>query len=527
MERKYCSIFNDALGPVMTGPSSSHSAGCGRIGKTASGLWGRDILRADVFFEEKGSYPSTYIGQGSNFGFTGGLLGWDTDDPRLKDSVELAREMGRTIRFRKKDLGFHHPNEAEICVYNEDGSVGMSLLTYSIGGGMFEITRMDGFRVMIDGGSTQAFVRCVSEDAARETEKLLAAHQAEYTHEDREEAGRLYTVRFAPGQETEWLEALRAESGVEYLRYARPVMPVVRRVGSSMPFFNAAEALEYAEKHDMAIADLAAAYESALGVVDKEEIRRLTDKVISAMRRSTEAPDPDTTKMYGFLPYSARKMQKKLGKAKTFDTGLLGKAMMAAVAVMENSCAHNIIVASPTAGSSGVVPAGVVTLADATGASEEELRSALLAAGLVGVFIANQATFGGEVGACQAENGSASAMAAAGAAALLGGTVAECFASASLALQNMLGLICDPVAGLTEIPCISRNVSAVSNAVMSANMVLLGFDPVIPLDETIITMGKVGEMLPGELRCTCGGGLCTSPTGSCIQKRIDAERPVL
>ena len=161
------------------------------------------------------------------------------------------------------------------------------------------------------------------------------------------------------------------------------------------------------------------------------------------------------------------------------------------------------------------------------GLSDGEICKGLLAAGLVGAFIANQATFGGEVGACQAENGSASAMAAAGIVQLMHGTAEQGFNAASLAMQNMLGLICDPVAGLTEIPCIGRNVSAAANAIMSAYMVLCGFDPVIPLDETIVTMGKVGEQLPDELKCTCRGGLCASPTGCRLGEMAEANRPKL
>ena len=154
------------------------------------------------------------------------------------------------------------------------------------------------------------------------------------------------------------------------------------------------------------------------------------------------------------------------------------------------------------------------------GCSDEEIIKGLLAAGLSGAFIANQATFGAEVAGCQAENGAASAMAAAGVVELLGGSVEQGFAAASLALQNMLGLICDPVGGLTEIPCISRNVAAMSNAVMAANMVMLGFDPVIPYDETIRTMYEVGRQLPSALRCTCEGGLCVTKTAKEIVRGL-------
>ena len=155
--------------------------------------------------------------------------------------------------------------------------------------------------------------------------------------------------------------------------------------------------------------------------------------------------------------------------------------------------------------------------------TSEEIQKALLAAGLVGAFIANQATFGGEVGACQAENGSASAMAAAGLVQLMGGSVRQAFAAASLAMQNMLGLVCDPVGGRTEIPCIGRNVNAVFNAALSANMVLCGFDPVIPLDETILAMGEVGKQLPEALRCTCRGGLCTTATGRRLSEELNKK----
>jgi len=122
------------------------------------------------------------------------------------------------------------------------------------------------------------------------------------------------------------------------------------------------------------------------------------------------------------------------------------------------------------------------------------------------------------MGGCQAENGSSSAMAAAALTDMMGYKANVGLKSAALALQNMLGLICDPVCGSVEIPCISRNVSAVANAVVSANMVIGGFDPYIPLDEVIITMGKVGLMLPRELRCTVLGGLCETPTAKRLQE---------
>ena len=517
--KTYYSIFNDVLGPIMTGPSSSHSAGCARIGRTARSLFGGDVRRADIIFEERGSYPSTYIGQGSDFGFTGGLLGYSTDDVRLKDAVAIAKNEGREITFKKERLLFRHPNEAKIVIYGEDGSEDLTLMTYSLGGGMFEITELDGYTVDISGGERLAFVECEDGRTAEDAYDTLA--ECGY---DLGRSGALLTVHLLPESDTAPIDALRTKSGIAHVRYAEPVMPVLLS-GREAPFFSAAESLEYKRTHGGEMWSLALEYEKAIGRAGDEELSSLIARVEEVMERSTVPPDPDKTPMHGFLPYSAAKMGENTRR--TVDAGLMNKAMLAAVSVMENSCAHNIIVASPTAGSSGVVPAAVVTVGREMDASDDEIRKALLAAGLVGVFIANQATFGGEVGACQAENGSASAMAAAGVVQLLGGSVEEGFRAASMALQNMLGLICDPIAGLTEIPCISRNVAALSNAVMSANMVIAGFDPVIPLDETIITMKKVGEQLPAELRCTCGGGLCKCGTGCRIAEKVEKERPKL
>jgi len=144
----------------------------------------------------------------------------------------------------------------------------------------------------------------------------------------------------------------------------------------------------------------------------------------------------------------------------------------------------------------------------------------MLAAGIIGVFISEQATFSAEVCGCQAECGTASAMAAAGLVQLIGGNVKQGIDAASIALQNMLGLICDPVANRVEVPCLGKNVMAAANAFAAANMIISGVDVVIPLDETIKAMYKVGVSLPVELRCTGRGGLSTTETALKIMGKM-------
>ena len=523
--RRYYSIFNDVLGPVMTGPSSSHSAGCNRIGRTAAGLFGRPVTRADIVFDQSGSYPSTFVGQGSNYGFVSGLMGWQGNDCRTKDAIRLAREDGRDFRFSKEDLGAHHPNEAEIRIYNEKGQIELSLLTYSVGGGMFEIRKMNGFEVLIDGNSRQVFVEGSGEKALQEVLSILP---------DPGPAGlqriqgqwmlkyRLFAEAAGPCFRT-----AAGISGVKSVRTAEPVMPVIGREHKAMPFYKAKEALEYAADTQRPLWQAALDYECAYGFVNEADVISIASGILQAMRASMTPPDPEDTAVYGILPYQGRKMLEHQRSREQVPAGALEAAMMAAVAVMENNSAHNIVVAAPTAGSSGVIPAALISIGEQMGKSEEEVLHALLTAGLIGVFIANQATFGAEVAACQAENGSASCMAAGGAAALIGCDARECFAAASMAMQNMLGLICDPVAGLAEVPCITRNVAALSNAVMSANLAALGFDAVIPLDEAIQSMMRVGTQLPAALRCTCEGGICDTDTARCLSAEMEKTRPVL
>jgi L-serine dehydratase len=163
-------------------------------------------------------------------------------------------------------------------------------------------------------------------------------------------------------------------------------------------------------------------------------------------------------------------------------------------------------------------------MAEALGKSEREMAEALLASGAIGVFIASQWSFAAEVGGCQAEGGSAAAMAAAALVTLAGGTLAQSLAAASMALQSMIGLICDPVGNRVEVPCLGKNVMAATNALACANMALAGFDPVIPFDEVVQTAKRVAEQMPRELRCTNLGGLSITPTSQAIEAQLAARK---
>lgn len=192
--------------------------------------------------------------------------------------------------------------------------------------------------------------------------------------------------------------------------------------------------------------------------------------------------------------------------------GIGRKAMLYALAISEENARMGKIVAAPTAGACGILPAVVLALGEELGISEDRLVMSLFTAGAVGRVIAGNATLAGAEGGCQAECGSAAAMAAAAAAELLDGTPQVCAHAAALALKSMLGLVCDPVCGLVEVPCVKRNATGAISALAAANLALAGIESVIPADEVIEAMGRVGKAIPAELRETSKGGLAATPT---------------
>jgi L-serine dehydratase len=196
--------------------------------------------------------------------------------------------------------------------------------------------------------------------------------------------------------------------------------------------------------------------------------------------------------------------------------------------MMEMKSSMGVIVAAPTAGSCGALPGALLAVADALGKDTNERVEAMLAAGMIGVFIAEEATFAAEEAGCMAECGSGASMGAAGIVSLAGGSYDQQIGAASMALQNSLGMTCDTLANRVEAPCLGRNVTAASNALSSANMALADFQHLVPIDQVIVAMREVGELMPREICCTGLGGLAVTPASREIAKKLkDAqEEPV-
>lgn len=225
----------------------------------------------------------------------------------------------------------------------------------------------------------------------------------------------------------------------------------------------------------------------------------------------------------GFAGGDAAKVEAAAAAGLLYSGGYYAQVIAEALKTAECNACMKRIVAAPTAGSCGVLPAVLLPLARAGEAGDEAICEALYVAAGFGQVIAARATLAGAEGGCQAEVGAASAMAAAALCYLKGGTPAACAAAAAMALGNLLGLVCDPVAGLVEVPCVKRNVVGAVNAVACANMALAGIDSAIPCDEVIDAMGRVGLQLSPDLRETGLGGLAATPTGRAIARRLAAE----
>lgn len=280
-----------------------------------------------------------------------------------------------------------------------------------------------------------------------------------------------------------------------------------------MDFKNAKEILALCQEKNLPISEVMRQREILLGETTAKIVDQRMDRVLEIMKDAAFSPIKDPViSMGGLIGGEARRLCEFHDLGKSLCGDVLGKGITYAMATLETNASMGLIVASPTAGSAGIVPGMMLALQEVYGFSDKKIRQALFNAGAIGYLAMRNATVAGAVGGCQAEVGIASAMAASAAVELLGGTPLQCTYAASTVLMNMLGLVCDPVGGLVEYPCQNRNAAGVSNALIAAEMSLAGIPQFIPLDEMIDAMYTVGKKLPAELRETALGGCAATPS---------------
>lgn len=286
-----------------------------------------------------------------------------------------------------------------------------------------------------------------------------------------------------------------------------------------MDLTSAKQFMELAAERGQSLAQVVAEYEAFRVNTSVEVVRQRMGDTLQVMQAAVEKGRSDEGQLSHLITGYGRLFEQADGEGRLLGDSLFKTAILYALSVGQYNASLGRIVACPTAGSCGVVPGALLAAAQELESSNEELIEALLVVGGVGIISAAQGPISGAEGGCQAECGVASAMAAAAVVYLAGGSNEQVFNSASLALQSHLGLVCDPLASLVEVPCVTRNATSAVTALAAANMALAGIPAVIPYDEVVVAMKAIGKSLPESLRETSLGGLAATPTG----KRIAQE----
>lgn len=527
--------FADIVGPIMVGPSSSHTAGALRIARMARSLLAAAPVRAE--FTLYGSFAHTQSGHGTDKALVAGLLGLERDDLGVRDSFERAHAAGLAFSFCcDREAAVEHPNTVDARIVDAEGGA-LEVRGVSVGGGAAVVTRIDGIDVNVTGEHTSVVVR-------QRDETGVLAHIAGCFSDCAVNIATARMYRTRRGSEAFTVMELdgpapaEAKAAIERHPAVRDVRIVPADGAAGRPaggtgacatagaeqaeerfaacdFASGAELLARCTEQGAGLAGAFLAREQALAALDGRACDALpyADRVLAVMRASaTEPLREPVPSMGGLIGGEARDVRRSREQGPAVVDGLAGAAMEYALAVLETNASMGRIVAAPTAGSAGVVPGVLLALEQERGLDAAVLHRGLLAAGAVGYLIARNATVSGAEGGCQAEIGAAAAMAAAAAVEMAGGTPAQALDAAANALSSLMGLVCDPVGGLVEVPCQKRNATAAATALVSAQIALAGVGNLVGFDETVAAMDSVGRALPFELRESALGGIAAAPS---------------
>lgn len=508
---KKVSVFNSVLGPVMRGPSSSHTAASYHIGRLARDILGECPQSAEIAFDEQGSYGKCCAAQGSDKAFAVGLMDWDILDDVFYRAVDEARERNVNVdfvvgRFDEAD----HPNWVRLTLTGASGRRAR-IAARSIGGGSVAVSEIDGYPVDLRGDAWVALVECPSGEAGKIREILEPFGRVTFS----ERESRALLVLCGTQRLPETTVARLAEGKTP----ARVVRPIFFPVKDEPLWRSAAELEAYANANGIGIGEAALACECALlGFSREAAMDEMWRRYLIMKSACEQALAGKLALPMQLLRPTARTVFERGTSGKLPFFGLHTKAAARAMALMHANGAMGVVCAAPTGGSAGTLPGVIITLEEELSLSREQVCLALFAAGGIGMILDTRATFAAEVAGCQVEIGAGGAMASAACVEAVGGSVREALDAASISFQNTMGLICDPVQGMVEIPCHTRNASAAAGAFVNADLILGGYENSLPLDEVVDAVYAAGKMLPAELRCTAQGGLSLCPSAMAMKR---------
>lgn len=434
----YASIFNDVLAPVTQGPSSSNTVGPFRIGTIARALLKGEPKKIKVKMSENGGYFATFYNMESDKGFLSGILGRDLIKDDLSLVYEEAEKAGLAYEFKFRDDVPAIPSELAVVTVTSDLEE-INLRAASLGGGEILINEIDGKTCQVKG--------------IFEEEVLVKGE----------------------------------------MRKVPSVYPL-KAIPEAEPIFRTSEEmLEYAEKTGKELWEAAIDYEMSLTGLSRDEVMKVAEETLDLSYEAMDKGFEPGVKFEGITVAMAPEIKEKLKDTPLIPTGIGEEGGLEALAMVEYSNAHGIIVCMPTGGASGVIPAAIRSGARAMNKSKEEQVQALLTAGLMGVFY-YPTHYHGALG-CQAEVGIATSQASAALASFITKDPKAIERAAVLGIQYLLGQVCDSIEGYPQVPCFIRNIASVSVSAQCANYGVLGIDTAVTLDEMVGAVVRVGEAL--------------------------------
>jgi len=514
------SILNDVIGPVMRGPSSSHTAASWRIARTGLQLLNEPLESALVELDKKGVWASNYREQGTALGMDGGLLGLDMTDAHIIQSEVVARARKVSIKYRISSYETDHTNTIRLTLKGRSGKK-TELMAVSTGGGMFEIRKFNGTGVDIRGDRYHMFLQFREGEADKNLEILQSMAPSRKPGSWEIQIHKNLIQVKSPNAFPEDIKLSASTlQGIKETWWVDPVLPVISGKEGKFPFTDLVSMLKFARAGDFSLGQAGIAYECSRSGLSEAEVKdkmkallRIIEGAISKGLKGTEYQDR-------ILHQQAKLIDKAVEEGRIRKDPLTQRMIAYITALMEAKSAMEVIVAVPTAGSCGTFGGTVKAFCDTHELEEENKVMAYFAGGLIGVFYAMGPGFSAEEYGCQVETGAAGCMAAGALVELSGGSAQEAVDAASMALQNSIGLVCDPVADRVEVPCLGKNISAGMNALAASSMALAGFDAVIPLDQVINTVEQVGRMLPSALCNTGKGGLAVTPAARELKRSL-------
>lgn len=502
------SVF-EVIGPIMIGPSSSHTAGMVKIGEMAGKIINEPVTSIRLRFSPR--LKRTYKGHRSDVGVIGGFLGISPEDPDIRESLNLAKEKGIEIEVEFLPDGVYPENTVEITASTKNEK-SYSVCGTSVGGGSIALLEVNGKK--IDASPEKWNVFCWTK------EKPVTSVIEQYGGEVFEDEGFLSCFSFT-SEPTKEVKYIKEELHPDKVSIVPPVFPY-GSTGEKIHMGSCQAACDTALKEGWGLDEVAIQYEMARSGHSKEQVMEQMMKHVRYMKLSVEKGMQPKKLLYGLVSGNdSQQLMRWIQNGDTVSGGIIPEAVAKAIGVMEVNGGMGCVVAAPTAGSAGVVTGSVFTLQDHRGFTDEEIARALFVSGLVGVIMNERGvSFSGAVGGCQGEIGVSSAIAAAAITSLFTDDAEMVMHAMALCTKNILGLVCDPIAGPVEVPCIKRNAIGVSNAFISADMALAGIQSFIPPDEVIDALIDVEKRLPKELKGAAIGGLASTPTAREVRSRL-------